>query len=836
VEIEPAALPPTWDELLAHRAWVQRLALSLVKDEHDAADLAQDAWLRAAGAPRRRPGPLRAWLGTMLRHLAVDRWRANERRRRHEGALDTTRTVPTPDELADRADLHRRVAEAVLDLREPYRSTVLLRYLGDTPIPEVARRQGVPVETVRTRLRRALADLRRTLGGRQTRGLESLAVAPLLSGPAHAGPHVPLALGAGGIAVGTKTIVAVGVLVLGLGAFLLHEGGTKQEDATPDETLAERPDRVERPVIDADAPSLVGRGEPVPGAGESRGSAASTDSEAPNDPQDAPTSWRAGPERVVGRIVDGEGNRVAAQVTIQALRDGVPSPLSDRVTLVATDEAGWFGYERLPPGDYVVTVHAEGFIGQAHPVRPGAEPLLVTLDPAFPIAGTVVDADSGEPAPGLMVTARSVLSGRGGQAWVALSDAEGAFAIGALPPGSYVLIVGPQGGMYAKGPWIDVEAGPVEAGTRDVRIEARRGLEIAGEIRDPHGRLVTHRVLVEALGLNSFGDRDYARRRFANSEPDGRFRIQGLPPGLYDLSFELSAPKDEEDGTVSATALRRGVKAGTDNLVVDLGFGVPIVGRVEDSEGKPISVQGALYVHPVGTLAGSQESVVVVVEPDGTFRTPGLDPATTYQILASGFPGYLQGRHEGVRPGPSEVVIRLLPAGTIRGRVLDEEGRPVPAGVPVSARAIDAEAGTVGSGWTAYTTAGGEFELGTLGPYTFRLRGGGGESAYYGEPGEALVRPGATDVKVRVRRGVELSGRLLDAQGTPVRTSYLAGAGENMGPGLPSSTQVSGDDGRFTLRGLPQGRVRLFTRIGNEYVQLGTFDAPGADVEVRLPR
>ena len=48
----------------------------------------------------------------------------------------------------------------VLALPEPYRGTVLLRYYEEASLREIAERQAAPLETVRTRLRRAHALLR----------------------------------------------------------------------------------------------------------------------------------------------------------------------------------------------------------------------------------------------------------------------------------------------------------------------------------------------------------------------------------------------------------------------------------------------------------------------------------------------------------------------------------------------------------------------------------------------------------------------------------------------------------------------------------------------------
>ena len=67
----------------------------------------------------------------------------------------------------------------LLSLEEPYRSTVALRFFEDLPPRKVAARMGVPVNTVRSRLRRALASMRleldREFSDRRTWALPLLA-------------------------------------------------------------------------------------------------------------------------------------------------------------------------------------------------------------------------------------------------------------------------------------------------------------------------------------------------------------------------------------------------------------------------------------------------------------------------------------------------------------------------------------------------------------------------------------------------------------------------------------------------------------------------------------
>ena len=96
-----------------------------------------------------------------------------DRRRRHREHLSARPETSdmTPAEALQRAELHRELVNTLLDLKEPYRTTVVLRFFEALTPDEIACRQAVPVSTVRTRLRRGLMILRTTLderlGGRQ---------------------------------------------------------------------------------------------------------------------------------------------------------------------------------------------------------------------------------------------------------------------------------------------------------------------------------------------------------------------------------------------------------------------------------------------------------------------------------------------------------------------------------------------------------------------------------------------------------------------------------------------------------------------------------------------
>ncbi len=227
-------------DLLAERIWLRRLAISLTHDEAAADDLAQETLLaavRKSPAVVRRP---RAWLGTVARRLWWNRQRGEARRRHHEdGATPQGRVEPT-DRVVARAELLECLGQMVLALPDPYRVTLLLRFLEGRTHAEIAKRLDVPVETVRTRARRGLQLLRDELdsqhGDRRAWQAVLLPLVPHYLTPAVLGTSVATG---GALAMSTKIkililaipllAICVGYGVLGLGWF---QGGEEAEQAT----------------------------------------------------------------------------------------------------------------------------------------------------------------------------------------------------------------------------------------------------------------------------------------------------------------------------------------------------------------------------------------------------------------------------------------------------------------------------------------------------------------------------------------------------------------------------------------------------------------------------
>src|SRR5439155_5035549 len=89
--------------------------------------------------------------------------RTATRRERRESVASRGEATPSAAQLAEIADTHRRVVQAVVELAEPYRETILLRYFEGLGVADVAARTGVPLDTARSRISRGLARLRERL-------------------------------------------------------------------------------------------------------------------------------------------------------------------------------------------------------------------------------------------------------------------------------------------------------------------------------------------------------------------------------------------------------------------------------------------------------------------------------------------------------------------------------------------------------------------------------------------------------------------------------------------------------------------------------------------------
>jgi RNA polymerase sigma-70 factor (ECF subfamily) len=155
---------PLRDELLA-------VALRYTRNRSDAEDLVQDTITRALGAWERfEPGTnCRAWLFRILTNSFINGYRRRKRHRRFTDEKGEDTAIAMHGELSPRrADPSRAVVEeclgdqvsAALDTLGPdYRQVVEMADLGGQRYKDIAKKLGVPIGTVMSRLFRARRQL-----------------------------------------------------------------------------------------------------------------------------------------------------------------------------------------------------------------------------------------------------------------------------------------------------------------------------------------------------------------------------------------------------------------------------------------------------------------------------------------------------------------------------------------------------------------------------------------------------------------------------------------------------------------------------------------------------
>ncbi|PYI52401.1 RNA polymerase sigma factor [Paenibacillus flagellatus] len=143
---------------------LQRYLMLRTGNENDAADIAQEAFIRLY-EKQVKPETAKAWLFKTGYHLFVDQWR-KKRRALHvplESIPDMPMTGPSPEGLALGAELRTEIREALGELKPRDRQVLLMLAQRGLSYREIAEHIGCSENAVKTLVHRARKRMRELL-------------------------------------------------------------------------------------------------------------------------------------------------------------------------------------------------------------------------------------------------------------------------------------------------------------------------------------------------------------------------------------------------------------------------------------------------------------------------------------------------------------------------------------------------------------------------------------------------------------------------------------------------------------------------------------------------
>jgi RNA polymerase sigma-70 factor (ECF subfamily) len=149
-----------------HRRLLFGLILRILRDRGEAEEVLQEAfvqvWTRAETYSAVLGTPA-AWLVRIARNRAIDRLRANDVRARAVALVPEPAETESPERLANLGERQRAVRCALKALSPDQRELIEQAYFGGLTQSELAERHGLPLGTVKTRIRTGMLALRREL-------------------------------------------------------------------------------------------------------------------------------------------------------------------------------------------------------------------------------------------------------------------------------------------------------------------------------------------------------------------------------------------------------------------------------------------------------------------------------------------------------------------------------------------------------------------------------------------------------------------------------------------------------------------------------------------------
>ena len=328
---------------------------------------------------------------------------------------------------------------------------------------------------------------------------------------------------------------------------------------------------------------------------------------------------------------------------------------------------------------------------------------------------------------------------------------------------------------------------------------------IWGHVRTEHGEgLVSVEVCVWLAGVElSLADQTQAR--CATTDGEGRYSIDGVPPGLMRVAAGAAHHLPTLSPAEGEPALRLGRNEERELDFVLKRGGVVMEGTVVDLTGGPI--EGAWVKAHEETvldglgLFGGPTSHVTTTDGNGAFAL-WVPPGRV--MVSATAPGYSFAHGGGEAPARG-VELRLSPESVVTGIVIDAEGQPVP-----DARVeVDKPVSYDGLRLTAFTGADGRFRVAGLPPGSYRpqaiAKGGRGRAESNLDVGVGET----ADTTIVLNEGQPVFVRLVvGEEREPCKAGFVA---LNESPMVSFRSDVV-EDGYARIDGVPPGVYSPFVR------------------------
>lgn len=145
---------------------VRRLLIDHAQAEEVTQEVFLEIWQSAARFEPNK-GKASTWTLTMAHRRAIDRIRSAQAGRNRDIKVGIRDLAPDYDQVAEQVEVrveHERVEQAMQRLSEVQRQAVSLAHYGGYSHSEIAAKLGIPIGTVKTRLRDGMIRLREELG------------------------------------------------------------------------------------------------------------------------------------------------------------------------------------------------------------------------------------------------------------------------------------------------------------------------------------------------------------------------------------------------------------------------------------------------------------------------------------------------------------------------------------------------------------------------------------------------------------------------------------------------------------------------------------------------